>query len=472
MGMGKHLSVAKEAWGEESRRRRAEAKRQRIETDFLPAALEIMDTPPRPLGRIVLWLIVLACFTAIAWACLSKVDVVAVAEGRLVPEGKLQSVEAAESGVVTGILVTEGQRVTAGEPLVTLDPTYAEADTVSARNELSAARLQRARSLRLLAHVDGDVEGSSGEDTPDPFEGLEQTGAMLAERRLAQVHIDELASRLDGLTARAEGAEQGRQQALTQIARVEATLPTARQQLTARRALVADGYASVLSVAELEERVSTLGFDLAGQRQEAHKTAAELRMLDRERAQTIESFRAEAAQALAEAEAIIATRTELLAKAERRSQLQTLTAPTSGTVNEVALTTIGQLAEPGQPLVTIVPAGDDLYVHTFLLNRDVGFVRVGQDAAVKLEAYPFTRHGYLGGEVSVISSDSIVDEQRGLVYPARVRIVSNDLRNEGSPAPLQAGMAATVEVTTGKRRVIDYLLSPVARATSEAGRER
>ena len=465
MGLGKHWQVAREAWGEESRRRRAEAHRQRVETAFLPAALEVMDTPPRPAGRVVLWLIVAAAFTAIAWACLSHVDVVAVAEGRLVPEGKLQSVEAAESGVVTGILVTEGQRVTAGEPLVTLDPTYAEADTVSARNELAAARLQRARALVMLAHADEEA-------TPDPFEGLAPTGALLAERRLAATRIAELTSRLAGLAARAEGAEQARAQAGTQIARIEATLPAARQQLTAREALVADGYASALSVAELRERVTNLTFDLTAQTQEVQKAAAELRMLTEEAGQAREAFRAEAAQALAEAEAIIATRSELLAKAERRSQLQTLTAPVDGTVNEVALTTIGQLAEPGQPLLTIVPAGNDLYVHTFLLNRDRGFVSVGDEGVIKLEAYPFTRHGFLRGEVDVISSDSVVDEARGLVYPARVRIVGNDVRANGREAPLTAGMAATVEVTTGRRRVIDYVLSPVARATSEAGRER
>ena len=143
-----------------------------------------------------------------------------------------------------------------------------------------------------------------------------------------------------------------------------------------------------------------------------------------------------------------------------------------GTVNEVALTTIGQLAEPGQPLLTIVPAGNDLYVHTFLLDLDRGFVSVGDEGVIKLEAYPFTRHGFLRGEVDVISSDSVVDEARGLVYPARVRIVGNDVRANGRAAPLTAGMAATVEVTTGRRRVIDYVLSPVARATSEAGRER
>ena len=465
MGLGRHWQVAREAWGEESRRRRAEARRQRVETAFLPAALEIMDTPPRPAGRLVLWLIVGAAATALAWACLSEVDVVAVAEGRLVPEGKLQSVEAAESGVVTGILVTEGERVAAGQPLVTLDPTYAEADTVSARNELGAARLQRARALVMLAHADE-------RDEPDPFAGMEETGALLAERRLAATRIAELTSRLGGLAARAEGAEQARRQAGTQIERIEATLPAARQQLTARESLVAEGYASALSVAELRERVTNMRFDLTAQRQETQKAAAELRMLTEERAQAKEAFRSEAAQALAEAEAIIATRTELLAKAERRAALQTLTAPVDGTVNEIALTTIGQLAEPGQPLMTIVPAGDSLYVHTFLLNRDRGFVSVGDEGVIKLEAYPFTRHGFLRGEVDVISSDSVVDEQRGLVYPARVRIVANDVVAGGGAAPLTAGMAATVEVTTGRRRVIDYLLSPVARATREAGRER
>ncbi len=159
-------------------------------------------------------------------------------------------------------------------------------------------------------------------------------------------------------------------------------------------------------------------------------------------------------------------------KAERRSALQTLSAPVSGTINEITVTTIGEVIEPGKPLITIVPAGDELIIESFLLNKDVGFVRVNQEVVVKLEAYPFTRFGYLSGIVETVSADAIIDQQRGLVYPVRIRITSNDVKIPGmdgiKKASLSPGMAATVEIKTGKRRVISFLLSPIAKAVREA----
>jgi hemolysin D len=467
--MWKHLKVLFSAWSEESKRRRREAKRKRIETAFLPAALEIMDTPPKPLGRITLWLIIAAAFFAIGWASFSKVDVVAVAEGRIAPRGKLQSVEASEAGVVTALLVREGDKVAKGEPLIRLDPTYADADADAARNELATARLQRARSLALLDYVDGKSDYTAlVEEAPE--------GLQAAELRLITSRISQYENRAAGIIARRQAAEQARAQARTEMNRINETLPLLMQQFTARRDLAKDGYASRLSVVELEERITTLKYALKTQELEEKKSYAEIRTLEREAAQHEQEFRVAAAAELSEAEAIIATRTEILEKAERRSALQTLTAPVSGTVNEVSLTTIGELAEPGQPLITLVPEGDELIVESFLLNKDVGFIHQEQDVVVKLEAYPFTRFGMLKGKVETISADAIVDQQRGLVYPARIRITGNEVRvpiaGEVREATLSPGMAATVEIKTGKRRVISFILSPIAKAVREAGRER
>jgi membrane fusion protein, hemolysin D len=146
--------------------------------------------------------------------------------------------------------------------------------------------------------------------------------------------------------------------------------------------------------------------------------------------------------------------------------------PVDGIVNAVNVTTIGEVAQPGEPVITLVPAGGELYVEAYLLNRDVGFVAEGQEVRIKLEAFPFMRYGHLDGIVEQISPDAIVDENRGLVYPARVRVVSNNISVNGSVPVLAAGMSATVEMKTGTRRVIAFLLSPVMRAMNEAGRER
>jgi len=193
----------------------------------------------------------------------------------------------------------------------------------------------------------------------------------------------------------------------------------------------------------------------------------------------LEGFRVNAAGELSEAESIIATRTEILAKAEARAIkaearaiLQTLTAPVDGIINAINVTTIGEIAQPGEPVITLVPAGAALYVEAYLLNKDVGFVAIGQQVRIKLEALPGLRYGHLDGIVERVSPDAIVDEARGLVYPARIRVVTNNLHVNGQTPILSAGMAATVEIKTGRCRVIAFLLSPVMRSLQEAGRER
>lgn len=465
MSLMAHWRVLTAAWKAESERRRSDAVDWR-EKAFLPAALEVTETPPSPVGRAVLWTIIGASGVALAWAFMGMVDVVAVAEGRLTTVGRLRSVEAAESGVVRTIAVQEGQRVQAGDVLVELDPTFAAADADSARIELATARLARARAEAILTYLATGRIAFRAPEGADP-------AAAAAERQVVEARIREYEARIAGLEARHAGARAAALTSQETVARYEETLPLARQQLTARQELERRGLAPRLRVLEQEERYIALSGELAAERHRADEARAQIRMLERERAQAVEAFRGEAAREKAEAEAIVATRTESLTKADQRQALQRLVAPVSGTVHEVSLTTLGEVAEAGQPLVTVVPEGEPLIVEALVLNRDVGFVRAGARTIVKLEAYPFTRHGSLEGAVEHISPDAIVDEGRGLVFPARIRLTRETLRlDDGRRPVLQPGMAATVEVVTGRRRVIDYLLSPVARAVGTAGRER
>lgn len=461
----RHWSVLKEAWKAENARRRAGVTDWR-EKEFLPAALEISETPPSPIGRAILWTIIAAAAAALLWSVLSFVDVVAVAEGRLVPTGRLRSVEAAEAGVIRAIEVREGQHVTAGQPLIELDPTLADADVDSARSELATARLARARSDAILGYIaTGQIEFVAPEGS--------EPAAAAAERQVVEARIREHQAHLAALSARRSGAVSAAATSSENVARYEETQPLARQQLTARQDLERRGLAPKLRVLEQEERYISLSRELAAERHRVAEARSQVSMIDRERAQAIETFRGEAAREKAEAEAIVATRTESLTKADQRQSLQRLKAPVSGTINEVSVTTLGEVAEAGQALVTLVPDGEDLVVEALVLNRDVGFVRPGARVVVKLEAYPFTRHGSLDGVVEHVSPDATVDEVRGLVFPARVRLGGTQLRMaQGGRAMLQPGMAATVEVVTDRRRVIDYLLSPIARAVGTAGRER
>lgn len=465
MSLSRHWSVLKDAWKAENRRRKAGVKEWR-DKEFLPAALEIAETPPSPVGRAVLWTIIAAALAALLWSILSHVDVVAVGEGRLVPTGRLRTVETAESGIVRAIHVREGQHVEAGLPLIELDPTVADADAGAARSELATARLTRARADALLNWL------ASGRIAFQPPDGADPA-AVAAERQVVEARIQEHLANLSALDQRRAGARSAALTSAENVARYEETLPLAREQLTARQELERRGLAPRLRVLEQEERYISLSRELAAERHRQAEAQAQATMIERERIQAQQAFRAGAAREKAEAEAMVATRAETLTKADQRQALQRLTAPVSGVVNEVSVTTLGEVAEAGQSLITIVPDGEDLIVEALVLNRDVGFVRPGMQTIVKLEAYPFTRYGSLEGTVEHVSPDATVDDVRGLVFPARVRLTKTQLRmGVGEKAVLQPGMAATVEVVTGRRRVIEYLLSPIAKAVGTAGRER
>jgi hemolysin D len=465
MSLIRHWQVLRESWKAENERRRAGVKDWR-QKEFLPAALEITETPPSPVGRAILWTIIGAAVCALLWSILGFVDIVAVGEGRLVPTGRLRTVEAAESGVVRAIQVREGQHVPAGAPLIELDPTLAEADVETARAELATARLAKARADAILAFI------ATGRAVFTPPEGAD-AAAIGAERQVVDARIREHQAELAALAARRVGAQGAAMTSAENIGRYEEVQPLAREQLTARQDLERRGYGARLRVLEQEERYISLSRELAAERHREAEARAQVTMIERERAQAIERFRGEAAREKAEAEAVVATRTESLTKADQRQSLQRLTAPVSGVVNEVSVTTLGEVAEAGQALVTLVPEGEALIVEALILNRDVGFVRPGMRTIVKLEAYPFTRHGTMEGVVEHVSPDATVDETRGLVFPARIRLVASKLRTGTGEKPvMQPGMAATVEIVTGRRRVIDYVLSPIARAVGTAGRER
>lgn len=459
-----HAGVLGRAWSAESKRRR-EARKPWVETEFLPAALEVTETPPSPVGRAMLWVIVLAAAFALGWSFLSKVDVVATAEGRLVPAGRLRSVEAAETGVVRVVHVREGQRVQAGQLLLELDPTFADADAGTAKSELSTADLVRARANALLAYSGGGSPAVSAPPGAEP-------AAVEAERQLVEARIREYEAKRASLLERRLGAEAALRMSEQQSLKAQEVLPLAERQLQAFKTLEEKGYAGRLRTIELEERVVGLRRDVGVERARMEETRAQIAMLDRELAQAAQGFRAQAAQERAEAEAVVATRTEGVRKADQRQALQRMTAPVSGVIQEISVTTVGEVAEAGAPLITVVPEGEELIVEALLLNRDAGAVKRGDRVVVKLEAYPFTRYGALAGELEHVSPDAVADERRGLVFPARVKLTRRTLDVSGRPAQLSPGMAVVAEVVTGKRRVIDYLLSPITRATSEAGRER
>jgi len=464
MSLAGHFRVLKHAWSQETKRRR-EGQKTYVEREFLPAALEVTETPPSPTGRLIAWTIIAAVGVALTWSIFSHVDTVAVAEGRLVPTGRLRSVEAAEAGIVRAIDVREGERVRAGQVLVALDPTFADADAQSAQTELTTASLIRARANALLSYAS---TGRAAFTAPPGSDAL----AADAERQLVAARISEYNAKRASMEQRKAAANATVRMAQSEIDRLRQTAPLIEQQYLAQKHLAERGYTAELRVMQEQERLISVRQQLVSELARHDEALAQLSSISSDLAEAKEAFRGQAARERAEAEGIVATRGDSVRKADQRQALQQLTAPVSGVVQEVSVTTLGEVAEQGKPLITIIPDGEELVVEALVLNKDVGFVRAGQQVVIKLEAYPFTRYGSLKGVLERISPDAIVDERRGLVFPTRVRLLQKQLKVEGRPALLSSGMGVSVEIVTGRRRVIEYLWSPISRSVSEAGRER
>lgn len=175
---------------------------------------------------------------------------------------------------------------------------------------------------------------------------------------------------------------------------------------------------------------------------------------------------------LTKADAEARLRREELVKAKQRSSLQRIVSPVDGNVAQLTAHTIGGVVEAAKPIMIIVPAGGQLIADVKILNKDAGFVRVGQSAQIKLEAFPFTRYGTVPGSIEAVSSDAVEDERLGLVYIARVRLARDALVRDASMVPLSAGMAVTADIRTGRRRILSYLVDPIAETRDEAARER
>jgi hemolysin D len=475
-GVVRHWAVLRAAWAQETERARTRV--QIDETAFLPAALEVMDTPASPIGRGLLWFLMLCVAAALFWSFIGRMDVVAVAPGKLVPASRIKTIQPTELGVVRAVRVREGQHVKAGEVLVELDPTIATAETRQAARALLAAEIDAARARAILGRLDGNTESfAPPPGTPADVVRVQETliDASLAEHRARRAALEEQ------LTA----SEAERSAALREIAKLEETRPLLKQQLDARRELAKRGFGRKLELLDYESAYIEAGKNIGIAGDNARKAAATIAALRQSQAQLKQEFARDRLSELADAENRAAVARQDLAKAKERKALTRLTAPVAGTVQQLKLHTIGGVVQPAEALMTIVPdageTGDKgLIAEALVLNRDIGFLRVGQNVAIKLAAFPFTDYGLIPGRLEAISRDAVEDEALGLVYTVRVRLEcgrgTGDSRRERQTAALcrhmASGMAVSAEIKTTTRRIIDYFLSPIAKATSEAGRGR
>jgi hemolysin D len=463
------------------------ARRSAVERAFLPAALEIVETPASPTLRASAALIALLAVAALAWSWFGRVDIVATAPGKVIPQARTKIVQPYETGVVRAIRVADGDRVASGQVLIELDPTIPAAESARLADQLLQARLDQARLQGLLDRAAGRPPAA------DPFAGLAASPALVAAARARlEAEAEEQAAKLARIDRESAQKRADAAAVDAEIAKLDAELPLAEARAGIRAEGLKTAYGNRLDYLEQQQRLVEMRHEreVALRRREAAEAA--IAELEVERQQAAAEYRRGLLDALAKAERDATEAGHELAKAERQKELLTLTAPVGGVVQDLAVHTLGGVVTAAQQLLRIVPLEGGVEVEALIANQDAGFVAVGQEAEIKVDAFPFTRYGVLHGHVREIASDAVLGAGGGLaegsqsrsddpaairssqqlVYAARIALDRDWLAADGRRVTLSPGMAVVAEIKTGRRRVLDYLLSPVLRARQEALRER
>jgi hemolysin D len=456
------------------------------ELAFLPAALEIVETPVAPLASAIGGTIIALFCVALAWASFGQIDIVASASGKIIPTGRTKVIQPFETGVVRAIRVRDGQSVKAGDVLIELDPTINEAELRHVQGDLVTAELDIARLTAAL---------SEGTDPIASFQPPASAGAaMIAmQRQFLSRQMDEQRAKRAMLDRQKGQKEAELATVAASINKLETVLPILQQRVAIRQELFAHEVGSKVNYLEILQAFTEAQQELAVQKSRAHEAEAALAAIIETRQQAVAEFQRTLFGELVEAQRKAAGFREDIAKATQRTHLQLLTAPVDGTVQQLAVHTVGGVVTPAQALLVVVPDDSHLEIEAMVSNRDIGFVRVGQDAEVKIDTFSFTRYGLLHGRVLSVSQDAITrdkpadrsgdrapgaetstSEPKGqeLLYAARISLDRTQMQIEDNMVNLSPGMAVTVEFKTGSRAVITYLLSPLLRYKQESLRER
>jgi len=467
-------------------------RKVRADREFLPAALAILETPPSPVKVWLIWTICGLFAFGIGWTYYGRIDIIATAQGKIQPTGRVKTIQPVETGKVIAIHAANGQHVEAGQILVELDDAEAKADHADALNALLGFRAERLRRLRALSAVQSaKIETGAAIDWPE-----EVPAAMrLREERVLGGDLRQLAANVKSFDAQIiqKKAEQKRLEET--IAAQKTLIATLQERVTMRTTLEATQAGSKASRIDAQETLQIQETALATQKGQLAEAVAATEVLVQDREKTIETFKAENGQKLAEAERQIDDYAQKEAKTAAKLGHMTITSPIGGVLLGLSVTTLGQVVSPSEEIMRIVPDGTGLEIEAYLENKDIGFVEPGQAAIVKIESFPFTRYGVLDATVLRVAHDAIPEPDaqtvegnpakttkqsyfggaqrtQNLVFPVTLNLSRTSMDIDGAQVPLRPGMTATIEVKTGKRRILEYLFSPLVQTVSSAMRER
>ncbi len=437
-------------------------KKRQTEHEFLPATLEIQDTPPSPLGRLITWLIILFFVMALIWALIGKVDIVVSAPGKLITRGHTKVIQPLNTGIIQKIYVSEGQMVNKGDILVELKPDSAIADQQRINDELSTLKQDKIRLEIAISWIRNKQLDTSA--IPDTLTAL-QRQLLRSQWQQYQSQLTTLKQEQNKYRSEQDNIEQ-------QVGKYEALLPILTQRAKKLKMLSEKQYLQEDKYLDIEQQRLSTYYDLKASQQRIRELTATIAEVTSKMEQAKKTFASDTITQLQKATKDYQSLSQEKIKADATRQAQTLTAPVSGVVQQLVLHTEGGVVTAAQQLMVIVPNQHNLEVEAMVANLDIGFVRENQQVEIKIDAFPFTKYGVIDGTLTHLSNDAIADKQLGLIYKAQVAMAKTSIQVENKQVKLSPGMTVAVEIKTGQRRLIEYFLAPLLKYKQESIRER
>ena len=464
----KYCHVWKEVW--KVREKLDPPKREGDERVFLPATLEITETPVSVAPKYIARLIMLFTAIALIWAIFGHIDIVAVTQGKTIVSGRSKKIQPLETSVIKNIYVNDGDYVHAGQTLIELNGIGSDSDYEQSRHALEAVQLTKLRCdalIKALQH-EGDIEINREEAKQL---GLKET-EILATQLLAKNQFQSWSADNERLQAILSQHKSELRSNEDQVHKLEQIRKIELQRSKDYQALLDKKYLSQHEYYEQDSKTIQNEQDLRSLRNQTQQIKESIHQAEQEKLLNTQTFQRDTLDALRQANEQIPQLQGQMEKTRQRQSLMTLKAPVDGTVQQLAFHTVGGVALEAEAIMTIVPLDDKIEVEAMVANKDIGFVNVGQDVIIKIESFPYTRYGYITGKVTSVSFDAIEHEKLGLVFNANVALDQHYLVVEGKRINLVAGMNVSAEIKTGKRQVIDYLLSPLQTKVDESFKER
>ncbi|ECG3604785.1 HlyD family type I secretion periplasmic adaptor subunit [Salmonella enterica subsp. enterica serovar Napoli] len=438
--------------------------------EFLPAVLEIQDTPPSPAGRFILWGVMLLLTLSVCWAALGQVDIVAITRGKVVVTLLSRPVSSAVTADIARVYVQDGQHVEKGSILIQLNDGQLTTRRQENRLRQQINRLNIRRLGLLLMRVRNDplstdrlADGITSDVAP-PLEN-QVSARQEAEAEALRREIQRYRNNQQTLHAQMEGY-------LAQQDMAEKQLVIYRKQFAALQSLFQRGSTSEDSLLEVRKRLLEADYSARAAGAKVREIQASLDLSESEEA----SYRAGKIQEWEQERTELVTENAVLesqlAQLEAELKLYQLTAPVSGRVDALVYRDAGAAVEATQELLKIVPEGEKLSAEVLVSNQDVGFLHTGQRVTVKVDTFDFTRYGWVEGTLIKVSADAVEDKERGLLYRAVIQLDETDMVVDGKSRRLEPGMSVSAEIKTGKRTILSYLLSPVLEAIDGVGKQR